>query len=1119
MGKLGFGLSVMLCCASAQAALDIAQVPLYLGTRADPNIMFTLDDSGSMHFEIMPESLIENEARYVYPRANNVYGNDDYANYTITFASDNARNAYVRSSHNNKLYYNPQLTYRPWANADGSLMANAKVTCAPHNPMKTAAGCRNLTETNRAWWAIYYTEFSPYYYNQDESFWPAVYFDYKGSGNVFNAKNYTRVVINKAVATVYDGRPNRSDCKNAPLCSYDEEIQNFANWYTYYRSRILAARAGVGRAFASQGEGIRVGFATINAKDSVIRGVTPFSGTDRSAFFNELYGRDILAKGTPLRTGLKEVGEYFSRSDNNGPWSARADSTLPHLTCRQSYNILMTDGYWNGDSPSVGDQDQDGINNTLADVAYKYWKTDLRSDLANKVPTSTADPANWQHLVNFTVGLGVNGSLNPANGIPSRWPNPHDPDDKEYKNATYIPEYKIDDLWHAALNSKGSFFSAGDPDIFAAALSSTLAQIAARNSSASSVTANATRLDSNTHIYQARYNSGDWSGQLVSIPLNSDGTLGEIAWDAATLIPEPSARNIFTRQDGVGIPFRWDTLNVTNRALFNVAGDNQGESRVAYLRGDRSGEQRNGGAFRNRSDLLGDIINSDPVYVGKRDYGYSSAAGLTQTEREGYQAFLSSTAITRRPPMLYVGANDGMLHGFRVADGVERLAYIPSSLLGELNQLTRPNYSHRYYVDGTPRVGDAYLGSRWKSILLGSTGAGGKAVFAIDVTAPDNFTADKMLWEFTDSEMGVALAAPTLVRVKADNKWVALVANGYNSTSQTARLFVLDLATGAIIKEIDTEVGSSSEPNGLSSPLPVDQDGDRVVDYVYAGDLHGNLWKFDLTDKNSAQWGSALKTGNKPKPLFQACNGSCSAGTRQPITMRPLAIRHPKGGVMVMMGTGSYFTNDDKLVPATPRLEAVYGIWDTGATVLSSQLLQQSITHEFVANGTTIKFNVRVVSNRNVNYTSQKGWYLLLKSPGLSKGVGERAVSEMLYRHKRLIFNTLIPSADACDFGGRSWLMELDPISGARLTYSVFDVNGDGAVNDDDYVAIEDEAGNDIKVPVSGKQFDELTTTPSVVEDAEMERKYISGSSGNISVTLEEGAGDLGGRQSWLQLE
>ena len=1117
MRASGYGLFALLISSPTLAALDIAQVPLYLGTRAEPNIMFTLDDSGSMHFEIMPEGLIENSARYVYPRADNVYGSDDYDNRTVTFASTNDRNAYTRSSNNNKLYYNPLLSYRPWAKADGTLMANASISCAPHNPFNTAAGCRDLTKNNRSWAARYYTGFSSNSYTDDETFWPAVYFAYKGSGDVKKASSYTRVEIRSG--TTYSGRPNRSDCKAAPVCTYEEEIQNFANWYTYYRSRILAARAGVGRAFASQGQALRVGFAAINASGSIVRGVAPFSGTDRSAFFSDLYSRDIPAAGTPLRTSLKDVGEYFSRTDNYGPWAGSAGSTLPHLTCRQSYNILMTDGYWNGASPSVGDLDKDGYINTLADVAYKYWKTDLRADLADKVPTSTADPANWQHLVNFTVGLGVNGSLNPANGIPSSWPNPHDPDDKEYKNPTYIPEYKIDDLWHTALNSKGSFFSAADPDIFAAALSSTLAQIAARNSSASSVTANATRLDSNTHIYQARYNSGDWSGQLVSIPLNSDGSLGSMAWDAATLIPAYTERKLFTRQSGAGIAFTWSALNTANRALFNLVGDSLGEDRVAYLRGDRSREQSNGGLFRSRSDLLGDIINSDPVYVGSRDYGYASATGLTQTERDSYQTFFNSTAISRRTPMLYVGANDGMLHGFRVANGVEALGYIPASLLGDLPLLTKPDYSHRYYVDGTPKVGDAYLGSNWKTILLGSTGAGGKAVFAIDVTAPDNFTADKMLWEFTNTEMGVALAAPTLVRVKSGNKWVALVANGYNSTSQTARLFVLDLATGAVIKEIDTQVGSASEPNGLSSPLPVDEDGDRVVDYVYAGDLQGNLWKFDLTDSNSAQWGSVFKSGNKPTPLFQACNGACSATTRQPITMRPLAIRHPKGGIMVLMGTGSYFTNDDKLLPTTPRLEAVYGIWDTGNAVISSQLLQQSITHEFIANGTTIKFNVRVVSSNAVNYTSQKGWYLTLKSPGLSKGVGERAVSDMLYRNKRLIFNTLIPSADACDFGGRSWLMELDPISGARLTYSVFDVNGDGAVNDDDYVGIKDESGKDIKVPASGKQFDELTTTPSVVEDADMERKYISGSSGNISVTLEEGAGDLGGRQSWMQLE
>ena len=225
---------------------------------------------------------------------------------------------------------------------------------------------------------------------------------------------------------------------------------------------------------------------------------------------------------------------------------------------------------------------------------------------------------------------------------------------------------------------------------------------------------------------------------------------------------------------------------------------------------------------------------------------------------------------------------------------------------------------------------------------------------------------------------------------------------------------------------------------------------------------------------------------------------------------------------MILFGTGSYFTNDDKSLPSTPRVDAVYGIWDGNgqtSTITANQLQSQSITNELAANGTTRKFNVRVVSNSAVDYSARKGWSLRLISPGLTKGVGERQVAEMLYRHKRLIFNTLIPSSDACDFGGRSWLMEIDPFSGARLNYSVFDVNGDNAVNDDDYVDVQDGNGGSTKVPASGKQFDELTTTPSVVEDGEIERKYMSGSSGNVSVTLEEGAGDQGGRQSWIQLD
>ncbi|MGL5814388.1 MAG: pilus assembly protein [Aeromonas sp.] len=1109
---------------TAQGALDIAQTPLYLGTRAEPNIMFTLDNSSSMLSEVMPEELVPSSLSifFIYPRADEVYGTYDWSNSTVTFTATNDLNAYSRSSQNNKLYYNPLLTYRPWANADGTLMANASTSCAPHNPTNTTAGCRDLTKNNKQR-ADYYTNFSSgYNRNAEETFWPAVYFSYKGSGDLKKAGSYTRVEIKSG--STYDSRPNRSDCKTAPVCTYAEEIQNFANWYTYYRSRILAARAGVGRAFASQGNTLRVGFTTINSGSTMLRSVAPFSGTQRTGFFTDLYnGKFNGINYTPLRTSLQDVGNYFSRTDNNGPWATSAGSTAAHLTCRQSYNILMTDGYWSegrsyNPSPAVGDVDKDGTADTLADVALNYWKTDLRTDLANKVPTSTADPANWQHLVNFTVGLGVNGTLNPANGVPSTWPDPYDSDAK-----------KVDDLWHAAVNSKGGFFSAADPDTFATALSNTLAQIASRTSSASSVTANASRLDSNTHIYQARYNSGDWSGQLIAIPLDDSGALESQTWDAAAVMPAPAARRIFTLQGGAGINFTWSDFNATNKALFAISGDTLGEARVNYLRGDRSREQGRGGTFRDRSSVLGDIINSDPVYVGRQDYGYGSAGGLTQTERERYAAFLSSTLVTGRPPMLYVGANDGMLHGFRASDGVETMAYVPASLLGDLAPLTQLGYAHRYYVDGSPRVGDAYLNGGWKTVLLGSTGAGGKTVFALNVTNPADMAASNVMWEFNSSsnaEMGVALSVPTLGRVKAGDKWVALVANGYNSQSQVARLFVIDLADGSLIKELSTGVGSSSAPNGLSSPLPVDVDGDKLIDYVYAGDLQGNLWKFDLTATNSNQWKSALTTGNgnnlTAAPLYQACDGTCSATTRQPITIRPLALRHPNGGVMILFGTGSYFTNDDKSLPSTPRVDAVYGIWDANGqttTITANQLQSQSITSELAANGTTRKFNVRVVSNSTVDYSARKGWSLRLISPGIAKGVGERQVAEMLYRHKRLIFNTLIPSSDACDFGGRSWLMEIDPFSGARLSYSVFDVNGDNAINDDDYVDVPDGNGGTTKVPASGKQFDELTTTPSVVEDGEVERKYMSGSSGNVSVTLEEGAGDQGGRQSWIQLD
>lgn len=1154
--------------AVAHADLSIADVPLYLAASAEPNVMFTLDDSGSMQWESMPDDLIrcadvsdeesDPEWRctyYLYPAAASVYGAGDYRSVLIVpdFDPSNGFNAAMRSPNNNNMYYNPAITYKPWVKSDGSGYANANITCAPHNPQNTAAGCRDLTASNTS--TVYWLDKSGKGAQTSKTYWPAVYYKYN-SGGIWNAGSYTRVEIRPSTAS-YTGGPKRSDCAAAPTCTYAEEIQNFANWYTYYRSRILSARAGVGRAFAQQKTAMRVGFGTINKgattvdsvdnTSTVIRGVREFVGSDRDAFFNSLYSRSIPTSGTPLRKALQNVGEYFKRKDDAGPWgkSPGSSDSTPHLECRQSYHILMTDGYWNGSNPSsINNEDkstgpsitdpagrtyqyipanpyQDEWSKTLADVAMKYWYSDLRDDLANKVPSSTADPAVWQHLVNFTVGLGVTGSLDPRSDLPAltsgakTWPNPG--------GTSSIPA-KIDDLWHAAVNSRGKFFSAKDPDTFANALADTLSAIADRvESSASSVAANSTRLDTDTLVYQARFDSRDWSGELLAFSLNEDGTLvTPEKWDAGKLIPAPSSRNIFTLNDATsnGVAFTWSNLSSTQKLALNTnidgVVDGSGSARVSWLRGDTSAEVRSGGAFRDRTQtVLGDIINSDPYYAGRQDFGYSI---LPTPEGDAYVAFRSSASYKGRPDMLYVGANDGMLHGFDATTGAERLAYVPANLYPRLSKLTAPTYEHEYFVDGSPRVGDAFVdlggGKEWHSILVGSTGAGGRSVFGLDVTDPESFSASNVLWELTDSELGYSIGQPTIARLAADDRWVAIFGNGYNSASHKAQLFIVDLATGSIVKKIDTGVGSSASPNGLSTPVPVDTNGDRITDYIYAGDLHGNLWKFDVSDPNISKWKVAYKSGSTPSPLFQAKD---SAGTPQPITVRPTVGRNPSGGVMVYFGTGKYFEVGDGTVPASPQAQSFYGIWDNNAAVSGrSALRSQSILFEGSRTFGSINADVRAVSNNTVDYSSKKGWYLDLVYDG--NKTSERVVSSALFRHGRIIFTTLIPSGNPCDSGGSSWLMELDALNGKRLDYTVIDLNEDGEFDSKEYVRVTLSDGTEIDVPVSGNRSKEgIIRTPGVVSAGDREYKYASGSSGGIERTVEKGDPNAG-RKSWRQL-
>ncbi|MXS85998.1 pilus assembly protein PilY [Nitrosomonas sp. HPC101] len=1114
------------------ATLNLSDAPLFLTTAVDPNIIFTLDDSGSMQFEIMPDELINNNVRFVYPVRSGTYGGDTYGNYVVGFDADNKFTASLRSSHVNKIYYNPEVRYLPWSKADGSLMDNASITCAPHNPWSipnkndSTKDCRDLTANNTqsAGWLQNNNTLK----TESRTFYPAVYFQYKGSGNTDLASSYTQIEIKSSTPT-YTGGPDRKDCAAAPTCTYDEEIQNFANWYTYYRSRVLLARAGVGRAFAAQSKNMRVAFGAINkgsttidgkSTNTLITGVRPFSIANKADFFDKLYQHTIPAAGTPLRTAMQGVGEYLMRNDDQGPWSdTPGQSGGVQPICRQNYHILMTDGYWESGRASptgIGNADNavgdiitnhfpnaapvtyqykpalpysDKYSNTLADVAMHYWKTDLRPDLDNKVPTNAKDPAFWQHMVNFTVGLGVEGTLSSLPSSSDSWPDP---------TTNTARKEKIDDLWHAAVNSRGEFFSAQNPATFASGLSNTLTNITAKISSAAAVTTNTSRLNTGAQIYQAKFNSANWSGQLLAFNLESDRSLGALQWEASGQLPAHAARKIFTHNGTTSLAFtaaNFSSLSATQQTALdqNPSGisDKQGMLRAGWLRGDQSGEISQGGSFRNRNNgVLGDIVNSDLLYIKSLDFSYD----LLPDEVPGKASYHSyRQASNSRTPVVYTGANDGMLHAFNAETGEELFAYVPAAVYLQLNKLTDPGYTHRYYVDGNAYAGDAYIGvtPAWKTVLLGTLGGGGKSVFALDITDPVNFYASNVLWEFTDADLGFVHGQAKIARLN-DGSWAAIIGNGYNSTDDKAFLFIVNLRTGALIKKIPT---NTSINNGLSSPALIDTNNDKIIDVVYAGDLQGNIWKFDLSQSDTNQWDVAYKSGSTGLPLFTARNASNEV---QPITSPVEVGFHKQGGYMVFFGTGQFIASGDA---TDTKVQSLYGIWDKGSLIAEtnrSVLQQQTITAE-----TAIPPFERTISDHSIDWETKRGWYIDL--PQSDTEPAERAVIMPMLNFGRIIFTTLIPSTDPCEAGGRNWLMLLNAENGGMMSLPQFDVNHDGKLDSGDRV-------------ISGISSDGIRSESAAINAGSLTHLIAATTTGAIEkITINNGGSPS--RRSWKQLQ
>ncbi len=1104
---------------SAQAAsTDISDVPMAVKNTAGPNIMFTLDDSGSMQFEVVPEN---NEVFFSFPRPDPLYGAawgyGSSFSYVARFDSDNRYARYYRTAKFNRLYYDPAKRYVPWTNANQTLMSNAPATGAWHNPYNTGEGTRDLTvnNTQTARWV-----------NNDGgntgitsvTFYPATYFTWTGTGTLTGptdgnntAGNFTKIEIKSANAPFPKGA-DRTDCAGS-TCTYTEEIQNFANWYSYYRSRILLSRAGVGQAFAEVGDEPRIGFAAINkgsatidgvaSPGTVISGVRKFDTTGRTSFYATLYGHVMPSAGTPLRTALDDVGQYFQRTDNNGPWGTSPGvGGGTQAYCRQNYNILMTDGYWtegtsydarttaaranvdNSTGPTITNHNtnpnpatyqyspanpySDSYSSTLADVAMYYWNRDLRPDLENKVRTNSLDPAFWQHLVNITVGLGVSGTVSDAaiqsafTSTPQTitWPNPVG------SNAA-----KVDDLAHAAINSRGGFLNAADPANFASALRSSINNIIGRDAGAAAVAvANANVIAGDNASYASSYNSGTWTGDLSAYPVdlatgqpNLNAPIWTTSAQAQLDLRTPASRKIatYTGTTGTsqGIQFQPTTATTTTKlstaqqTLLNSSttppGLSDGAAVAAYLRGDRSGETA--GTYRSRAHLLGDIINAEPVVVREPVANYGDT---------GYSAFKTTNASRTR--IVLQGANDGMLHAFNTATGAEEWAYVPNLVISNLNNLSRKNgFTHKYYVDGTPVSGDVDFSKTdgitgnpaadWRTIVAGGLGKGGRGYYALDVTsttaADEAAVAGKVLWEFPNSatsatvraNVGYSYGRPIIVKTKASG-WVVLVTSGYNNGTNTGDsggdgqgyLFVLNARTGALIKALGTGVGSVTDPSGLAhiSGYVESSDIDNTVEYVYGGDLKGNVWRFDLTHLSNVNQWSVTK-------LATLVDG---AGNFQPVTTEPELARVNIGsGVykrFVYVGTGLYLGDTDISGAAganahASQTQTMYGLVDdlsnpAGSspviTPLRTSLQQQTFTVNVGGS--------RTASATAVDFVTKKGWYIDLPS------TGERANTHPALALGALVFTSNIPSTDACLPGGSSFFNVLDYQTGGYLTGS-----------------------------------------------------------------------------------